>query len=201
MDPDTFWKEVQEQGGLWSDTEISFHGLGGIDHAPVQPGEPGFDGAPEEFPFHFHPFPSASFYDGSTAHLPWLQEMPDPLSTAMWSSWVEINPKTAERLGIQQGDQVEVASQHGKLQAPALISPGIAPDVVAMPAGQGHENFTRYASGRGANPISILAPMIVPETGSLAWAATRVRITRLGEGKLVLFAGGLREQIHEHKHR
>jgi anaerobic selenocysteine-containing dehydrogenase len=201
MDPDTFWKEVQEQGGLWNENEISFHGLGGIDHAPVQLGDPSFDGASDAFPFHFHPFPSPAFYDGSTAHLPWLQEMPDPLSTAMWSSWVEINPRTAERLGIKQGDQVEVASPHGKLQAPALISPGIAPDVVAMPVGQGHEDFTRYASGRGANPISILAPTVVPETGTLAWAGTRVKVSRVGEGKLVLFAGSLREEAEEHRHR
>ena len=54
---------------------------------------------------------------------------------------------------------LEVASQHGTLRAPALVTPGIAPDVIAMPVGQGHENFTRYATGRGANPISILAPM------------------------------------------
>ena len=78
---------------------------------------------------------------------------------------------------------MEVASQHGKLRAPALVTPGIAPDVVAMPIGQGHENFTRYASGRGANPISILAPMEVAETGSLAWAATRVKISASAKGR------------------
>jgi menaquinone reductase, molybdopterin-binding-like subunit len=115
---------------------------------------------------------------------------------------VEINPKTAESLNIRPGDLVEVSSQHGKLQAPALLSPGTAPDVVAMPVGQGHQNFTRYASGRGANPLSILAPgAIIPETGTLAWAATRVRISRVGVGKLVLFAGGMRERPHEHEHR
>lgn len=161
--------------------------------------EPEFDGPAEEFPFHFLPYASQAFLDGSLAHLPWLQELPDVLSTVMWGAWVEINSKTAERLGIRQGDLVEVASQHGKLQAPALVSPGIAPDVVAMPAGQGHENFTRYASGRGANPLAILAPLAEPETGSLAWAGTRVRISRVGEGRLILFAGGLREQPHEHR--
>ena len=61
-----------------------------------------------------------------------------------------------------------------------MLSPGIAPDVVAMPVGQGHETFTRYASGRGANPIAILAPVAEPETGALAWAATRVKIARAG---------------------
>ena len=80
------------------------------------------------------------------------------LTSAMWSSWVEIHPKTGERLGIQQGDLVEIASPQGSVRAPAILSPGIAPDMVAMPVGQGHENFGRFASGRGANPLSILAP-------------------------------------------
>ena len=113
---------------------------------------------------------------------------------------MEINTRTAERLGIKQGDQAEVESQHGKLRAPALINPGIAPDVIAMPVGQGHTNYTRYASGRGANPISILAQtMVEAETGSLAWAATRVKITKVGEGKLALFGAELREHPLEHR--
>ena len=45
-----------------------------------------------------------------------------------------------------------------------------------MPVGQGHTNFTRYASNRGVNPISILAPATIAETGTLAWSATRVKI-------------------------
>jgi anaerobic selenocysteine-containing dehydrogenase len=161
--------------------------------------EPRFDGADAEYPFHFLPYASQAFLDGSIAHLPWLQELPDPLSTAMWSSWVEINPKTAERLHIAEGDLIEVASQHGSLRAPALVSPGIAPDVVAMPTGQGHESYTRYASGRGANPIAILAPVVEETTGALAWAATRVRIARVGDGRsqLILFAGEKRERPHE----
>ena len=121
------------------------------------------------------------------------------MSTAMWSSWVEINPQTAARLGIAEGDLVEIASKHGTLRAPALVSPGVAPDVIAMPAGQGHETFTRYASGRGQNPIKILAPVIEPETGALAWAATRIRLARVSgpTGDLILFAGGVVEHPNE----
>jgi hypothetical protein len=82
---------------------------------------------------------------------------------------------------------------------PALISPGIAPDAIGMPVGQGHETFTRYASGRGVNPITILGASAEPETGALAWAATRVKITRVGgpTGDLILFAGGMRERESE----
>jgi len=166
---------------------------------PVAPTEPAFDGDPEEFRFHFQPYASSTFLDGSLTHLPWLQEMPDPLSSAMWSSWVEINPATAAGLGIGQGDVVEVASAHGTLQTAAMITPGIAPDLLAMPMGQGHTTFTRYATGRGANPMAIVAPLTEPTTGALAWAATRVRIARVGgpDGRLILFGGALREHDEE----
>jgi len=129
--------------------------------------------------------------------LPWLQEMPDPLTSAMWSSWIEINPATAERLAIGEGDVVEVASTQGTIRSAAVITPGIAPDIVAMPMGQGHRFFTRYASGRGANPMEVVAAVTEPTTGALAWAATRVRISRVGppDGRLILFAGGIRENV------
>lgn len=157
-----------------------------------------FDGDATQFPMHFLPYPSV-FYDGSAAHLPWLQEMPDPLTSAMWSSWVEINPETAARLAIGEGDVVTITSSQGTLQAAAVVSPGIAPNVVAMPVGQGHTMFTRYASGRGQNPVELLAPVTEAATGALAWAATRVSIAKAGppDGRLVLFAGGMREHEEE----
>jgi len=201
---DDFWSEVQSKGGWWS-AGIKGSPAAQAAHrlpAPAKVSEPQFDGAAQEYPFSFLPYASLQFGDGTHANLPWMQEMPDTISTAMWSTWLEINPQTAERMGIQQGDLLEVASQHGKLQAPALIAPGIAPDVVAMPVGQGHEHYGRYASNRGANPIKILAPQAEPETGALAWASTRVKITRAGKkGELILFGGGLREWPREYRHR
>ena len=202
-DSEEFWQKAREQGGWWSAQVKNAEGKRpSIARTPFRLTEPEFDGSVADFPFHFMPYPSQLLLDGSLAHLPWMQETPDPLTSAMWSTWVEINPKTAERLRVRQSDLVEVESQHGKVQAPALLSPGIAPDVIAMPVGQGHENFGRYASGRGTNPIAILAPnMLEPETHSLAWAATRVKISRVGEGKLILFAGGLSRFPHETERR
>ena len=158
-----------------------------------------FAGDAQQFPFHFLPYQSASFLDGSLAHLPWLQELPDPITSAMWCQWVEINPKTAAPLGIRQGDVVEITSPQGSLRAAAFVSPGLAPNVIAMPVGQGHRMFTRVASGRGENPIAILAPVTEPETGTLAWAATRVKIARVGnaDGRLILFGAELRERGEE----
>jgi menaquinone reductase, molybdopterin-binding-like subunit len=190
-DADDFWKKVQAAGGWWgTENNALTVQVGHPDR--VENVAPRFDGDAGQFPFYFLPFPSQMLYDGSLAHLPWMQEAPDPMSSAMWGTWVEINPQTAQKLGIAPADLVEVSSQHGTLRAPAMITPGIAPDAVAMPIGQGHEHFTRYASGRGANPISILAPMTA-ENGALAWGATRVKISHVGKGRLVLFGGSLRE--------
>ena len=201
---DDFWSQVQERGGWWS-TAITNPPVRTVAKPPAAPAkvtEPGFEGDAKEYPFKFLPYSSQQFGDGTHANLPWMQEMPDVISTAMWCVWVEINPQTAARMGIKQGDLLEVASEHGKLQAPALLAPGIAPDVVAMPVGQGHEHYGRYASDRGANPIKILAPQEEPETGALAWASTRVKITRSGKkGKLILFSGGLREWPRRYRHR
>ena len=191
------WTDAQEKGGWWGTlpARLTAPASAPATRTPMAFVEPRFDGDASQYPFNFLPYASNAFLDGSLAHLPWLQEMPDPLTSAMWSSWIEINPTTAARLGIALGDVVEVASAHGTLRTAALVSPGIAPDLVAMPVGQGHQSFTRYASGRGENPIELLAPLTEPETGSLAWAATRVRITRVGgpDGRLILFAGGMRE--------
>ena len=202
---DDFWDAAQTQGGWWSTPSTAHNPEGGAaKHAPVSPAAPEFAGAAGDFPFYFLPYVSQSFGDGSLAHLPWLQELPDVLTSAMWSSWVEIHPKTGERLGIRQGDLVEIASPQGSVRAPAILSPGIAPDIVAMPVGQGHENFSRFASGRGANPLSILAPLAEHETGSLAWAATRVKLVRAGgpeQAKLVLFAGGASGFPHQEQPR
>ncbi|MBI2150498.1 MAG: molybdopterin-dependent oxidoreductase [Acidobacteria bacterium] len=200
--PGVNWKAALLKGGWWGPTfgrsqTAPTDRPGRIQTAPpVQFSEPRFDGDASEYPFHFLPYASQAFLDGSLAHLPMLQELPDPMTSAMWSSWVEINPQAAERLGIRQGDLVEVRSTQGALRAPAFPHPGIAPDVIAMPVGQGHETYTRYASGRGENPVGILAPVVEPETGALAWAATRVKITRVADadGRLVLFAGSLRDQ-------
>ena len=192
------WTDAQEKGGWWGTlpAALTVPAAAGAQPKPFAFSEPQFDGDAGQYPLHFLPYASSAFLDGSLAHLPWLQEMPDPLTSAMWSSWIEINTATAAKLGLREGDVVEVASAHGSLRTAVIVSPGIAPDLVAMPVGQGHQRFTRYATGRGENPVELLAPLTEPETGRLAWAATRVRITRVGDpdGRLILFAGGSREE-------
>jgi menaquinone reductase, molybdopterin-binding-like subunit len=191
-DSEEFWTKIQEQGVWWSEeasANLKAKNPSGSFSA-LKNQEAEFAGSIGEYPFYFLPYATQQFYDGRHANLPWMQELPEVLSTGMWGTWVEINPRAAANLQIEQGDLVEMASPHGKVRAPALLSPGIAPDVIAIPVGQGHEEYGRYASGRGANPIKMLAPQVEPTTGALAWAGTRVSITKVGKGELVLLSGG-----------
>ena len=135
--------------------------------------DPPFVGDPKAFPLALHLYPSITLYDGRGANLPWLQEMPDPISTAVWRNWVEVSPKTAARLGLAEGDGVTVTSPSGKITAHVAFNPGIGPDVAAMPLGQGHTRYGKVANGRGENPISLL-----PAGETYALQATRVALAR-----------------------
>jgi len=202
--PQTFEEYLNtETTGASKDAPLQAGRSGGTSVPPaVDPSavwsEPVFDGDAAQYPYHFMPYASAQFYDGSLAHLPWLQEMPDPMTSGMWCSWIEINEQKAISLGIAQGDIIEVASTQGSVRAPAFLNPGIAPDAVAMPVGQGHTNFTRYATDRGVNPIAILAPVTVSGSTELAWSATRVKIAKVADKQtydsLILFGGATRER-------
>ena len=140
-------------------------------------------------------YPSIRFFDGRNANRPWLLEVPDPVTKVPWSSFVELHPRTAERLGVEQGDVVRLESPHGTVEAPAYVWPGVKEDVAALQMGLGHEQFGRYTEGRGANPMRLLGAQLDAE-GGLA-SATRVRATRAAEnpGRLKgMFEQGVRIQ-------
>jgi anaerobic selenocysteine-containing dehydrogenase len=180
------WVDLLRQGGLFETRQEHGKGFVWASGAPLpEPGKPRFAGDEKRFPLHLLAYPSTAFYDGRGAPLPWLQQLPDPMTTVVWDSWVEINPQTAAGLGIGFGDLVEVTSPQGSLRLPAVIYPGIRPDMVAIPLGQGNKGGGRYAKGRGANPLALLA--LAEDTGSQpAWNATRVRVTRISaKGELV----------------
>jgi len=176
-----FWVTWRQNGGWWSEQELQQEPEPiGFPENSLSITLPMFEGEPDEFPLHLYPYASLGLSDGRGANLPWLQEMPDPMTTAMWETWVEINPQTAHELGIEDNDIVRVLSPHGEIEAIVVVFPGIRPEVVAMPVGQGHAEYGRYAKGRGSNPIDLLAPASDQETGALAWGATRVSVIPTG---------------------
>lgn len=186
-DFEAVWAELLRQGGLFeaSKGEAGVYRWSPGSSLPA-PGEPRFAGDEKQFPLHLQIYPPTALRDGRGAPLPWLQQLPDPMTTVVWGSWVEINPRTAVELGVGFGDLVEVTSPQGSLRLPAVIFPGIRPDMVAIPLGQGHRDMGRYARGRGVNPLVLVALLSDGRDPQPAWCATRVRVSRVSaKGDLV----------------
>jgi anaerobic selenocysteine-containing dehydrogenase len=158
-----------------------------------------FAGDAGQMPFALHIYPSAAFADGRTAHLPWLQEMPDPMTTVMWGSWVEINPEAAHKLEIHEGDVLTITSPRGSIELPAFLYPGLRPDVIAIPAGQGHTQFGRYAQNRGANPLRISQTSLDERSGAVVQTGVRVSVAKTGRNeRLIRFGASDARGHHEH---
>jgi hypothetical protein len=109
--------------------------------------------------------------------------MPDPMSSAVWNTWFEINASVAHELGIRTGDIVRLKSESGYVDGPAVPSPGIHPETVAMPIGQGHTAYGRNATEVGSNPLSILDITVDQKTGAFAFSATRVTLVKLRDAQ------------------
>ena len=155
--------------------------------------------------FYFIPFVSPILGEAG-ANKPWLQELPDPMTTVMWNTWVAINPETAHELDLENDDVVKIISEAGEVEAAVYLYPAIHPEVIAMPFGQGHTAYGRFATAklppdrvaglvpygsqvgesfpRGANPGDILGVRF-NEAGDLAFAAMKVRIEKTGKQQLL----------------
>ena len=172
----SFWNGALQRGGWWDTTARA---SSGVPTAPRLPEleEPRFDSGR----FHLIPFETTGIGDGRGASLPWMQATPDPISTATWRTWVEINRSVAKDMGISEGDVITISTPRGSVDVLAYPHPGVPTDVIGVPVGQGHRASGRYAEGRGANIYSILTPSKDARSGALAWASTRAEIHRTGE--------------------
>lgn len=194
-DADDYLDAALERGGIFGEARLD---------APPGPSGSGpqsaggrFVGAPNEFPFALLPFESVRNGDGRGANRPWMQEMPDPLSTVMWNCWMEIAPTDAEELGVHDGDLVRLTSPQGSIELHAVVDPGARPGVIGVPVGHGYRQYGRYAEGRGANVFDLVGDALVDGTSAPAWAATRVSVERIGEGELVRFGRSYADMGHE----
>jgi anaerobic selenocysteine-containing dehydrogenase len=213
-DFDAFYRKVTTAGGWWDPPQSDAAGGGkseeGGGKTPtrrkvqfVMPQQPvaarTFAGDAQQFPYMLHIYPSPAFVDGRSAHLPWLQEMPDPMTTVMWGSWAEISTETAHKLGIREGDLLTIRSPRGSVELPAFLYPAMRPDVIAVPVGQGHTHYGRWAANRGANPLVLSATVLDAASGSIVQTGVRVSVASTGRHEaLIRFGASDARGHHEH---
>lgn len=192
-----FWKRTLERGGWWDTGATADASRPPLPRLPSQ--APAAPPAPDRYPYYLAAFEGVGIGAGQYAHLPWAQSAPDPITTAAWGTWVELNQATADELGVKNNDIVIVESPTGRtLRASVYVNPAAPPQVAAIPMGQGRRGFTRYAARRGANPLDIMEPAEETETGAFAWGGTRVRISATNRRDVVPKLEGIEpaRQLH-----
>lgn len=109
-----------------------------------------------------------------------------------------INPVTAEKLGIKDGDKIKVKSSVGEITTKANVTEAIVPGIVAISHHLGHWEYGRYASGKkaplagdddpdlklkwwntyGVHPNWIILNSPDPINGQQRWMDTVVKVSK-----------------------
>lgn len=213
-DFNTFWKEAVERGGYFP----AHDGQAVLERPRVQVDRKLFDlkfgraafattgfergrgkaGTSEgkSIELTLFPYPSVKTFDGRAANRPWLQELADPIAQLVWESWAELHPNTAKRLGVTQGDILTVRNFYGEIGVPVLLSNYVSEGLVAIPLGQGHSSYGRFAAKVGlGNVYNLIAKEGAGTNDGLALVSTTVEVVRgRGRTELVSFQGSDSQQ-------
>lgn len=127
--------------------------------------------------YHLHFEISATLPRMQGGHLPYLITTVGPHLREWWATWIEINPETARRLGLQDRDLVRLESEGGRIEARVKIFAGVPPDLVCLPLGLGHRTGT-FAQKEGGNPAELLVFRRDENTGIPLWDFQKIRIRK-----------------------
>lgn len=108
--------------------------------------------------------------DGAEANNGWLQELPRPLTKITWDNAVLMSPATAERLGVEREQIVELTIDLYSVSGPVWILPGHADGCVTVHLGYGRTRCGRVGDDVGFNAYQ------VRRAGAM-WSNRKVDIT------------------------
>lgn len=126
--------------------------------------------------------PDPTLFDGRYTDNGWLQELPNPITSLTWGNAALIAPQTAQRLGLENEDVVEIAlsrsssdgssSASRSIQIPVLIVPGHAEHSIVLHLGSGREKASEGERvGVDVNPL---------RTWNAEWNVTGATLRKLG---------------------
>jgi molybdopterin-containing oxidoreductase family iron-sulfur binding subunit len=124
-----------------------------------------------------------AMWDGRFANNGWLQELPKPLTTMTWDNVAMVSPGTAERMGLQNGDLVDLAYKGRTVRAPVWIQAGQPDDSVAVTLGYGRTRAGSTGNGVGFNAYAL-------RTSDAPGFGTGVQVTRAGGGYVLAVTQG-----------
>jgi len=125
-------------------------------------------------------YSSSTLGDGSQANNPLLQELPDPITKAVWDHYVTISPADAADINFAESiTKYFTITVPGKkpLKLPALVQPGQAPGTIGVALGYGRTKAGKVANGIGENAYPLLSMV----NGSLCFVASNVKVEKTDE--------------------
>jgi len=117
--------------------------------------------------------PDAAVWDGRFANNAWLQELPRPLTRLTWDNAALFSPAQAARLGIEEGDLVELRQRGRKVQIPAYIMPGQADQSITVSLGYGRRRAGRVGTGVGVDVYGL-------RTADEPWFGSGLEVKKTG---------------------
>ncbi len=99
--------------------------------------------------------PDPTIWDGRYNNNGWLQELPKPLTKLAWDNAALMSVATAEQLGLQNGDVINLAVDRRSVRAPVWITPGHVDNAVTVHLGYGRSQTGQVGTGQGFNAYLI----------------------------------------------
>lgn len=118
--------------------------------------------------------PDPHIWDGRYANNGWLQELPRPITKLTWDNAALVAPKTAEELGLENEDYVELHYRNRMVKAPIWVVPGHPVGSVTVGLGYGRRLAGRVGSGIGYNAYAL-------RTSDAPWFGRGLEIVKTGD--------------------
>ena len=115
---------------------------------------------------------------GELANIPWLQELPDPVTKATWDNYLLISPKYANEEGLKTGEVVRI---NDDIELPVYIQPGQEYNTVSIALGYGRENAGLVADGTGVD----IYPYINFNGNSRIYTISEIKIEKTGRNQVL----------------
>jgi anaerobic selenocysteine-containing dehydrogenase len=139
----------------------------------------GLEKSDEAYPLMMVPYEMINLSSGWIPNPPYLNKTLFDSQLKGDDSFVEINPETALKYKLKEGDKIAVTSAKGSVSVKVHIFDGAMPGIVFMPMGFGHMAYDDFSSGKGCNPNNIMGAKTDPLTGQPAWWHTPVKISKV----------------------
>ncbi len=110
--------------------------------------------------------------NGSQANNPLLQELPDPITKAVWDHYVTVSPRDSKGISFDESiSKYATITVNGKtMKLPVLVQPGQAPGTIGIPVGYGRTKAGKVANEIGQNAYPFLATV----NGTLSYSASNI---------------------------